>query len=160
MEVEIYIFRKSFIRVHRLALFAQSATLCFQYLGFHDHTFNRAKLANYVISPGFHDFVVDSSNKCLAVRTVSMQRCPGFHKKQQNSLPVHCNVSKAVQINLSDPFETLSVATHLNPEPMVFLIEVNFREGSKIGPMLSKIKFGKFDTFVVKSINFVIAYCS
>ena len=27
-----------------------------QYIGFHDHTFNRAKLANYVISPGFHGF--------------------------------------------------------------------------------------------------------
>ena len=25
-------------------------------------------------------FVVDSSNKCLAVRTIGMQRCPGFHK--------------------------------------------------------------------------------
>ena len=47
---------KSDIRVHRQALFAQSATLCFQYLGFHDHTFNRAKLANYVICPGFHGF--------------------------------------------------------------------------------------------------------
>ena len=44
------------IRVHRQAIFAQSATLCFQYLGFHDHTFNRAKLANYVICPGFHGF--------------------------------------------------------------------------------------------------------
>ena len=44
------------IRVHRQAFFAQSATLCFQYLGFHDHTFNRAKLANYVICPGFHGF--------------------------------------------------------------------------------------------------------
>ena len=30
--------------------------------------------------PGSTDFVVDSSNKCLAVRTVGMQRCPGFHK--------------------------------------------------------------------------------
>ena len=44
------------IRVHRQALFAQSATWCFQYLEFHDHTFNRAKLANYVICPGFHGF--------------------------------------------------------------------------------------------------------
>ena len=44
------------IRVHRQALFAQSATLCFQYLGFHDHAFNRAKLANYVICPGLHGF--------------------------------------------------------------------------------------------------------
>ena len=26
------------------------------------------------------DFVVDSSNICLAVQTVGMQRCPGFHK--------------------------------------------------------------------------------
>ena len=30
--------------------------------------------------PDSRDFVVDSSNKCLAVRTVGMQRCPGFHK--------------------------------------------------------------------------------
>ena len=94
---------------------------------------------------------------CTHCQHAAVSRIP---QKQQNSLPVHCNVSKAVQINLSDPFETLPVATHLNPEPMVFLIEVNFREGSKIGPMLSKIKFGNFDTFVVKSINFVIAYCS
>ena len=42
------------ITVHRQAKFAQSTILCFQYLGFHDHTFNRAKLANYVICPGFH----------------------------------------------------------------------------------------------------------
>ena len=48
--------RNYHIRVQRQALFAQSATLCFQYLGFHDHTFNRAKLANYVICPGFHGF--------------------------------------------------------------------------------------------------------
>ena len=37
-------------------------------------------------------------------------------------------------------FETLPVATRFNPEPMVFLIEVNFRKVSKIGTMLSKIK--------------------
>ena len=37
-------------------------------------------------------------------------------------------------------FETLPVATRFNPEPMVFLIEVNFRKGSKIGTMLSKMK--------------------
>ena len=43
-------------------------------------TFSRAKLANYVICPDSTDFVVDSSNKCSAVRTVGMQRCPGFHK--------------------------------------------------------------------------------
>ena len=30
--------------------------------------------------PDSMDLVVDSSNKCLAVRTVGMQRCPGFHK--------------------------------------------------------------------------------
>ena len=42
--------------VHRQAKFAQSTILCFQYLGIHDHTFNRAKLANYVICPGFHGF--------------------------------------------------------------------------------------------------------
>ena len=30
--------------------------------------------------PDSTDFVVDSSNKHLAVRTVGMQRCPGFHK--------------------------------------------------------------------------------
>ena len=29
--------------------------------------------------PDSTDFVVDSSKKCLAVRTVGMQRCPGFH---------------------------------------------------------------------------------
>ena len=37
--------KKASIRVHRSAKFAQSTILCFQYLGFHDHTFNRAKLA-------------------------------------------------------------------------------------------------------------------
>ena len=37
-------------------------------------------------------------------------------------------------------FETLPVATHFNPEAMVFLIEVKFWKGSKIGTMLSKIK--------------------
>ena len=30
--------------------------------------------------PDSTDFDVDSSNKSLAVRTVGMQRCPGFHK--------------------------------------------------------------------------------
>ena len=30
--------------------------------------------------PDSTDLVVDSSNKSLAVRTVGMQRCPGFHK--------------------------------------------------------------------------------
>ena len=30
--------------------------------------------------PDSTDFVVDSSYKCIAVRTVGMQRCPGFHK--------------------------------------------------------------------------------
>ena len=56
------------IRVHRQAKFAQSTILCFQYLGFHGHTFNRGKLANYVIFPES----TDSSNKCLAVCTVSI----------------------------------------------------------------------------------------
>ena len=57
-----------FHRVHRQAKFAQSTILCFQYLGLHDHTFKRAKLANYIIVPGS----TDSSNKCLAVRTASI----------------------------------------------------------------------------------------
>ena len=48
--------RAHYITVHRQAKFAQSTILCFQYLGFHDHTFNRAKLANYVICRGFHGF--------------------------------------------------------------------------------------------------------
>ena len=30
--------------------------------------------------PDSTDLVLDSSNICLAVRTVGMQRCPGFHK--------------------------------------------------------------------------------
>ena len=30
--------------------------------------------------PDSTDLVVDSSDKCLAVRTVGMQRCRGFHK--------------------------------------------------------------------------------
>ena len=30
--------------------------------------------------PDSTDLVVESNNKCLAVRTVGMQRCPGFHK--------------------------------------------------------------------------------
>ena len=57
-----------FTRVHGQAKFAQSTFLCFQYLRFHDHTFTRAKLANYVIVPDS----TDSSNKCLAVRTASV----------------------------------------------------------------------------------------
>ena len=57
-----------FIRVHRQAKFAQSTILCFQYLGFHGHAFNRVKLANYVIVPDS----TDSSNKCLALRIVSI----------------------------------------------------------------------------------------
>ena len=32
------------------------------------------------IVPDSTDLVMDSSKKCLAVRTVGMQRCPGFHK--------------------------------------------------------------------------------
>ena len=36
------------------------------------------QITSYV--PDSTDFVVDSSNKCLAVRTVDVQRCPGFHK--------------------------------------------------------------------------------
>ena len=36
------------------------------------------QITSYV--PDSTDFVVDSRNKCLAVRTVGMQRCPGFHK--------------------------------------------------------------------------------
>ena len=36
-------------------------------------------------------------------------------------------------------FKTLPLATRLNPEPMVFLIEVNFRKRSKIGTNMSKI---------------------
>ena len=71
------------IRVHRHAKFAQSTILCFQYLRFHDHTFNRAKSANYVISPGFH------GQACHGQATEFS--CPGFHHKQQNSLPMHCN---------------------------------------------------------------------
>ena len=37
-------------------------------------------------------------------------------------------------------FETLPVATRSNSEPMVILIEVKFRKGSKIGTMLSEIR--------------------
>ena len=73
-----------FIRVHRQALLLKAQTLCFQYLGFHDHTFNRAKLANYVISPGFHKQAFHGQAAEFS--------CPGFHDKQQNSLPMHCNV--------------------------------------------------------------------
>ena len=71
------------IRVHRQTKFAQRTILCFQYLGFHDHTFNRAKSANYVISPGIH------GQACHGQATEFS--CPGFHDKQQNSLPMHCN---------------------------------------------------------------------
>ena len=58
------------IRVHRRAKFAQSTFLCFQYLGFHDHTFNRAKSAIYLRSPGFRGQATEFSS-------------PG--------LPMHCN---------------------------------------------------------------------
>ena len=71
------------ITVHRQAKFAQSTILCFQYLGFHDHTFNRAKLENYVIIPGFH-------GQALHGQAAEFS-CPGFHDKQQNSLSMHCN---------------------------------------------------------------------
>ena len=36
------------------------------------------QITSYI--PDSTDFVVDSSNKCLAVRTVGMPLCPGFHK--------------------------------------------------------------------------------
>ena len=65
---------------HRHATFSQSTISWFQYLGFHDHPFNRAKMANASKVLDSTDFVVDSSNKCLAVGTVSMPLCPGFHK--------------------------------------------------------------------------------
>ena len=71
------------IRVHRQAKFAQSTILRFQYLGFHDHTFNRAKTENYVISPRFH------GQACHGQATEFS--CPGYHDKQQNSLTMHCS---------------------------------------------------------------------
>ena len=69
-----------FIRVHRQANFAQKSILCFQNLELHDHTFNRAKLANYVISPGFHGQVFHGQAQNLS--------CPGIHDKQQNPNPL------------------------------------------------------------------------
>ena len=51
-------------------------------------------------------------------------------------------------------FETLPLATRFIPEPVVFLIEVNFRKGSKNGTR-RKQKFGTSDTFVVNSMNFI-----
>ena len=45
--------------------------------------FNRAKLANYVISLGFHKQAFHGQAAEFS--------CPGFHDKQQNSLPMHCN---------------------------------------------------------------------
>ena len=62
----------------------------FQYLGFHDHTFNRAKLASYVISLGFHKQAFHGQAAEFS--------CPGFHDKQQNSLPMHCNGQHAACI--------------------------------------------------------------
>ena len=50
-------------------------------------------------------------------------------------------------------FETLPVAKRSNAES-IFPIGVNFRKGSKIETMLSKIKFGNFDIFVVNLMNF------
>ena len=41
-------------------------------------TVQNSQITSFV--PDSTDLVVDSSNKCLAVRTVGMQRCPGFHK--------------------------------------------------------------------------------
>ena len=41
-------------------------------------TVQNCQITSYV--PDSTDFVVDSSNKCLAVRTVGMPLCPGFHK--------------------------------------------------------------------------------
>ena len=48
-----------------------------------DSTTKALTVQNWQITsfvPDSTDLVVDSSNKCLAVRTVGMQRCPGFHK--------------------------------------------------------------------------------
>ena len=58
-----------------LGLICTKRNLCFQYLGFHDHTFNRAKLANYVISLGFHKQAYHGQAAEIS--------CPGFHDKQQ-----------------------------------------------------------------------------
>ena len=44
---------------------------------------HRAKLTNYVISPGFHKQAFHGQAAEFS--------CPGFHDKQQNSLPMHCN---------------------------------------------------------------------
>ena len=41
-------------------------------------TLKNWRITSYV--PDSTDFVVDSSNKCLAVRTVGTPLCPGFHK--------------------------------------------------------------------------------
>ena len=41
-------------------------------------TVQRWQITSYV--PDSTDFVVDSSSKCLTVRTVGMPLCPGFHK--------------------------------------------------------------------------------
>ena len=57
----------------------------FQNLGFHDHTFNREKLANYVVSHGFYGQAFHGEAREFS--------CPGFHDKQQKSLPMHCNDS-------------------------------------------------------------------
>ena len=63
------------IRVHRQAKFAQSTLSCFQYLGFHDHTFNRAKLANYVIIMIYYDFKNDQPfSKCHAGKVNNIRR--------------------------------------------------------------------------------------
>ena len=74
---QIFARRVDIIRVQRQAKFAQRTILCFQYLGFHDHAFNRAKVANYVISPGFHGQAFHGLAQNLSR--------PGVHDKQQNS---------------------------------------------------------------------------
>ena len=67
------------------------------------------------------------------------------------------NFLKIVHKNVSDLSETLPAATRFNPEPIGFLIEVNFRKSSKIVTWLSKIeKIRKFWHLFVNLKNFIV----
>ena len=88
--------------MQRQANFAQSTTLCFQYLGFHDHN---ANMANYVISPGLHGqafhgpaFHGQAFHGPAFHGQAQNFVYPGFHDKQQNSShTMPCNVVRSMK---------------------------------------------------------------
>ena len=67
------------------------------------------------------------------------------------------SILKIFHKNLSNIFPKLPAATNLNPEPMGFLIEVNFGKVPKLLIGCRKLrKLGNSDAFVVNSRNFIV----